>query len=190
MTIGARRNAVSSARRALEHLRMHYDSMDVGISLDDIAIMHLEGQIKQLRSHYRATQFRPVNWQEHSISHPRPGMNEPEKRIVYLTEQAYEIDPEELAKLMVRGTLGGIDRFFMQVRRKLSLMERPIGTASKMRRTWYGYSPYNPRIIQKMLDIYRVYYDYVKVGQDKMTPAMRLGLARSPLKMEDILYYR
>jgi hypothetical protein len=37
---------------------------------------------------------------------------------------------------------------------------------------------------------YRVYYNYVKVGDDGMTPAMRLGLARKPVEMEDILYFK
>ena len=116
-------------------------------------------------------------------------MNEPEKMAIYITERPVELSPDKLANLFLGASLGGIDRFFMQVRRKLSLMERPIGTSSNMRRIWSGYSPYNPRIIQKLLDIYRVYYNYVKIGQDKQTPAMRLGLARSPIKMEDIIYY-
>ena len=46
-----------------------------------------------------------------------------------------------------------------------------------------------PRIIQKLLDIYRVYYNYVAVGEDKRTPAMRLGLAMGPVKLETILYF-
>ena len=66
----------------------------------------------------------------------------------------------------------------MQVRRRLSLLERPIGTASKAGRTWYGYSAYRPENIVKVLDIFRVYYNYSLLGQDKQTPALRLGLAK------------
>jgi hypothetical protein len=35
----------------------------------------------------------------------------------------------------------------MQVRRRLSILERPISTASRARRTWYGYSAYHPETI-------------------------------------------
>lgn len=189
LTVNERRRAIKDARKALGCLRSHYAPTGVRISDEDMAVMHLEEQIRELRSFYSTTHGRPVEWEDHWIGHPLPRMNEPEKMAIYITERPVELPPDKLANLFLGASLGGIDRFFMQVRRKLSLMERPIGTSSNMRRTWYGYSPYNPRIIQKLLDIYRVYYNYVKVGQDKQTPAMRLGLARSPIKMEDIIYY-
>lgn len=189
LTVNERRRAIRAARRNLRFLGAHYDPTGVGLSYDDIAAMHLEDQIKELRSHYKMALFQPVDWQNHWLGHPLPRMNEPEKIVSYISEQPFELGTEELANLFFNASLGGIDRFFMQIRRKLSLMERPIGTASNMRRIWYGYSPYNPKIIQKVLDIYRVYYNYVKLGNDKKTPAMRIGLARGPVKMEDILYF-
>src|SRR3546814_11569307 len=77
----------------------------------------------------------------------------------------------------------------MQIRRLIMMLERPISTPSNDGRVWRGYSAYNPRIIQKLLDIYRVYYNYVAVGEDKRTPALRLGLAMGPVKLETILYF-
>lgn len=189
MTVPQRRWAIRVAKRHLDMLAAHYDPTGIGISHEDIAIMHLEDQILALRSHYKRTHFRPVDWQENWLGHPLPKMNEPEKIINYISEQIFELIPEDLSRLFYNATLGGIDRFFMQIRRKLSLLERPIGTSSNRRRIWYGYSPYNPRMVQKVLDIYRVYYNYVKLGMDKQTPAMRIGLAKGPVKMEDILYY-
>jgi len=44
-------------------------------------------------------------------------------------------------------------------------------------------------MVMKMLDIFRVFYNYVEVGQSKDTPAMRLGLAKGSVSMEDIIYY-
>jgi len=38
--------------------------------------------------------------------------------------------------------------------------------------------PYKPAMVGKLLDIFRVFYNFVEVGRDKQTPAMRLGLAR------------
>lgn len=81
-----------------------------------------------------------------------------------------------------------IDRFFMQVRRRLSILERPIGSASSAR-TWYGYSAYNPETIVKMLGIFRVFYNYCLTGKDGKTPSMRLGLAKGKVSLEDIIYF-
>jgi len=80
-----------------------------------------------------------------------------------------------------------IDRFFMPVRRRLSLLKRPIGTASKAGRTWYGYSAYRPAHIEKLLGIFRVYYNYALKGGDGKTPAMRLGLETHIVKFDELL---
>ncbi|MDA8364743.1 MAG: hypothetical protein M0Z84_13245 [Gammaproteobacteria bacterium] len=53
----------------------------------------------------------------------------------------------------------------------------------------FGYDPYNPENVVKLLTIFRVFYNYVAAGQDKETPAMRLGLAQAPIKIEDLLYF-
>ena len=75
------------------------------------------------------------------------------------------------------------------VRRRLSLLERPIATASKSDRMWYGYSAYNPGSIVKFLGIFRVFYNYCATGKDGKTPAMRSGLAKGTIGLEDIIYY-
>ena len=77
----------------------------------------------------------------------------------------------------------------MQARRRISLLERPISTPSSLGRRWHGYSPYNPGIIIKILDIFRVFYNFVEAGKDKETLAMRIGLAKGKVDMEDIIYH-
>jgi hypothetical protein len=47
-----------------------------------------------------------------------------------------------------------------------------------------------PDNLARVLEIFRVYYNYCKAGKDKKTPAMRLGLARAPVAIEDVLYYQ
>jgi hypothetical protein len=37
-----------------------------------------------------------------------------------------------------------------------------------------------------LLDIFRVFYNYIEAGMDKNTPAMRIGLARGKIDLEDI----
>ena len=67
------------------------------------------------------------------------------------------------------------------MRTRLSPLQRATRSASSAGRTWYGKQPYDPRLVQKLLDLLRLYYNFcLKSRKDKKTPAMRLGLARAP----------
>jgi len=127
-------------------------------------------------------------WNDRWLVHPFPSMSEPEKAACYLTDFGDYV-PDQIARLYRRASLHAIDRFFMQLRRSISLLERPIQTASGARRIWHGYSPYNPEVVVKLLEIYRVYYNYVQIGEDGNTPAMRIGLATEPVRIEDLLVH-
>ena len=122
------------------------------------------------------------------LSHPVPNMSEPAKKMCWLTDLG-DYDEDHRAHLYLKSSLHAVDRFFMQARRRLSLAERSIATASAARRTWYGYSAYSPENLANVLEIFRVFYNYCKVGDDKQTPAMRLGLAKAPIALEDVLYF-
>ena len=78
----------------------------------------------------------------------------------------------------------GIDKFFMQVRRRLSVLERPLQTRNNAQRGWHGYSAYSPLVVQQLLNIFRAYYNYCLPGQDGKTPAMRLGLTGQPVSLD------
>jgi hypothetical protein len=39
------------------------------------------------------------------------------------------------------------------------------------------------------LEIYRVYYNFVQAGEDGKTPAMRLGLAKGKISIDDLLNF-
>jgi hypothetical protein len=78
----------------------------------------------------------------------------------------------------------------MQVRRRLSLLGTPISSSASLDRRWFGYDPYKPVIVGKLLDIFRVFYNFVEVGRDKLTPAMRLGMAKGKITLENIIYYQ
>ena len=56
-----------------------------------------------------------------------------------------------------------------------------VGTSSGHNAVWHGYSPYNPRMVEKYLTIFRTANNWTFVGNDGKTPAMRLGFARQPL---------
>jgi len=119
------------------------------------------------------------NWQDRWLFYPFPDMSEPEKAICWMTDlRDRSYDDDHLAWLYSKGTLHGIGRFFMQVRRRLSFLESPIASSSSDGRRWFGYSPYNPVMVGKLLDIFRVFYNYAEPGADKQTPAMRLEVCR------------
>jgi hypothetical protein len=125
-------------------------------------------------------------------------MREPEKSVCWLTDiDPLETDPEKRrlqvshqALLHLKATLTAVDRFFMQVRRGLTLAERAVASANTDRRLWFGKSAYNPDVLVKVLSIFRTYFNYCEVGQDGKTPAMRLGLARGPVAPEEIIYFQ
>ena len=76
----------------------------------------------------------------------------------------------------------------MRTRRLFNAFERPVGTSSMHNAVWHGYSPYNPRMVEKYLTVFRTVSNWVFVGDDGATPAMRLGFAKKPLDFEDILW--
>lgn len=125
-------------------------------------------------------------WGDTWVQHPFPNKAEPEKKVAWLTNMN-DYTEEHLAALYLKGSLHAVDRFFMRARRMLSLAERPFASASAARRTWHGYSPYNPAHLQRVLEIFRVHYNYCVKGKDGKTPAMRLGLAKGPVELEKIL---
>jgi hypothetical protein len=127
-------------------------------------------------------------WQDRWLDHPFPTMGEPEKAVAYLTDLG-DYDEDHKAWLYNKASLHGVDSFFNQVRRRLSLLERPIHSKSNKGRIWNGYSPYNPGNVTKVLDIMRTVHNYVLPGKDRKTPAERLGLAQAPLDYEDIIYF-
>jgi hypothetical protein len=118
------------------------------------------------------------------VFNPTPSMNEVDKHVAACTN-IDRYDTVHQANLYKKASLHAIDRFFMQIRRKASVFERPKKTGNRNAGTWYGYQPYNPELFVKLGDIFRVFYNYCLPDEkNKQTPAMKLGLAKSPVKVE------
>ena len=126
-------------------------------------------------------------WNDEWIEHPVPAMNEPHKAVSWLTAKE-GISEERKVDMFLAAGIAQIDNVFMKSRRLFSALERPIGTSSGHNTVWHGYAPYNPQMLQKYLTIFRSVNNFVFVGEDGKTPAMRLGFARQPLRYEDILW--
>ncbi len=127
-------------------------------------------------------------WRDMWVDVPSRIKSEPEKKVCHLTD-FNDYESGHLAALMDKASLHGIDRFFAQIRNSLSLLARAPSSASNAGRTWFQKNAYNPEVVAMLLDIYRVNYNYLEVGADKMTPAMRLGLAKSKIRQTDILTF-
>jgi transposase-like protein len=125
---------------------------------------------------------------------PDPNINEPLKMISAVTDMD-KYDLEHQANLLKIGSLHAVDRFFMQIRRRVSMFERPFQSGANTRKVWYANSPYNPEMYQKLADIYRIYYNYCKPFKKKVngkeeTPATKLGLAKGVVALDKIIYFK
>ncbi|MBI3903217.1 MAG: hypothetical protein HY306_09815 [Nitrosomonadales bacterium] len=131
-------------------------------------------------------------WKDRWVQHPLPNMGEAEKSMCWLTQHA-EFDEDHIAMLYNKASLHAVDAFFEKVRRRISMLERPMHSASNEWRTWSGYSAYKPGQVVKMLEIFRVVHNYIdtrKTSGISTTPAMRLGLAQAPMDYGDVIYFR
>lgn len=184
-TVGQKRALVQQSRAAFEDAcRAH-----AGLTSHQVKVLLAREEMTRLQS--------IGQWSDKWFRHPIADMREPARLICWLTDiDAVEEDPSKRddqlnhhASLYLKASLTSIDRFFMQVRRALTMAERGIVSASADRRLWFGKNAYNPGHLAKLVEVFRVYFNYCEIGKDKCTPAMRMGLARGPVAPEDILYF-
>ena len=127
-------------------------------------------------------------WRDQWFPHPAPTLNEPEKLVSWMTPDN-SLSLDQKADLFLRAGIARVDNIFQKTRRLINAFERPIGTSSGYNKVWHGYAPYNPEMVQKYLGIFRTVNNFVWVSEeDGKTPAMRLGLVKRPLELEDILW--
>ena len=126
-------------------------------------------------------------WRDMWAEHPLPNMNEPDKAACWLTPDK-DLGAEDRAALFLQSGIASVDNAFQRTRRLFSALERPVGTSSGHNTVWHGYAPYNPEMVEKYLAIFRVVANFVSVGEDGETPAMRLGFAKQPMDYEDVLW--
>lgn len=174
MTIEQKKTKKSVAERLIRRYLEAHPGLDEGQAKYEI--------LQEMLLPYVETNSLHQEW----VKYPFPDMGEPEKVILMHTDST-PYDLGHLARLFGTVSLRGVDKFFMQVRRRLSIFERPIHTSNNQSRTWHGYSGYNPAVGMQLLTLFRVFYNYALPGEDKQTPAMRLGLAERPLTLAELL---
>lgn len=177
MTIDQKRQKVAEARAAFDEEAAQHP----GLSEEQVNLILLKARLRQAQ---------PMGpWKDRWIIHPLPSMSEPEKASCMLTDFG-DYDEDHLAWLHNKASLHAVDSWFNRLRRRSSMLERPVRSSGNQGRTWSGYSAYRPEQIAKIMAIYRTLHNYVWIGEGKKTtPAMRLGLADKPFAYEDILAF-
>ena len=89
-----------------------------------------------------------------------------------------------MADLYLRFGISRVDYVFQKTRCMFNAPERLIGTSSTHNKLWIVYAPCNPTMVDKYPTIFRAVKNLVFVGDDGMTPAMRLGFNRASLGFE------
>lgn len=147
-----------------------------------------DGQLlrRMLTERYMAACQRHANPLMRWVSHPYSTMQEPRREVLCLTDDGHRTINGIVSGLGL-GTLRSVDRYFMQVRRKLSVLERPIRSASTSGRSWYGYNAYSPRVVMHLLEIFRVVYNFHLVGKDQRTPAERMGITSCRTSLPELI---
>jgi transposase-like protein len=176
LTVDEKRRRYHDAKALFEQAGAEHP----GMKPQAVKLLLIKERLQSMRPHGK--------WQDRWLDHPFPTMSEPEKAVAYLTDLG-DYDEDHQAWLYNKASLHGVDSFFNQVRRRLSLLERPIHSKANKGRVWNGYAPYNPGNVTKVLDIMRTVHNYILTGKDGKTPAQRLGLAQALLHYEDIIYF-
>lgn len=188
MTIDQKRKIVAQSKKDFAAASARYEGTD--LTDEDIQVDIIRRTLSSMRE--------IGEWDDKWLTHPVSDMREPLKMASWLTDiddpitttkSARKNQLTHHAKLYFRASLTGVDRFFMQLRRALTMAERGVVSSSSDGRVWFGKNAYNPAVLAKLIEIYRTYFNYCEVGGNGKTPAMRMRLARGPVREEDILAF-
>lgn len=113
-------------------------------------------------------------------------------RSVDCTTNLSTLEPSEIAALIMNVNDNATNTFIQQIRRRLSILERPLTTARGDGKS-YIYSNFNPKYAQMAITILRTYYNFCfafKSNETMETPAQRLGITEKKFDLKDIIYLR
>jgi hypothetical protein len=179
LTIHQKQRLVQQAQQELREMDQKYP---YDLSTNSLRLMKILDEMQSLATIGR--------WNDRWLSYPFPDMSEPEKAVCFLTDRG-DYDDGHLARLYLKASLHAVDSYFNQVRTRLSPLQRATYSASSAGRVWYGNQPYDPGIVQKLLDLLRIFHNYcLKSKKDKKTPAMRLGLAKAVIDLDEVIYFQ
>jgi transposase-like protein len=198
-------NKTKTRKQAYEEFKQaQQDLYDWGItnghatrSLRKLAFMYLEDTFQRHQFHeeihtathsYNQYASNPI---EHPLATPDRGFRE-----VDCTTDLSSLEPSDIANLILDVNDNAVNAFIQNIRRRLSILERPLMTARGDGKS-YIYSNFNPKYAQMALTILRTHYNFcmpftTKEGKKKTvkTPAQRLGITDKVFDLKDIIYLR
>ena len=191
-----KRERLAEAKARFEEVAEEYADAVPPLTKDQIRLIMIKREI--------AAQRNVGTFGDAWVRMPLPTMAEPEKAVCWLTahddfrDANGSVDHDHVAWLHNKASLHAVDTFFMKTRRSIQMCERPFTSSSNAGRKWSQYQAYDPAVLKKLLEIFRVHHDFVDLPShkkgvpksDRKTPAMRLGLAEAPLDYRDILYFQ
>lgn len=164
-------------------------------SLRQIALFYIEDELKHgHRFHNQKTSGNGEIYYTHAnnpLKHPIPTSDRGQREIDILTDVSHLTDFQQ-ASLILNTNDNAINGFLQIIRRRLSVLERPLVTARGDGKS-YIYANFYPKYSQMAITILRTYYNFCRPYKSqgvKKTPAERLGIADRVYTWEDIIYKR
>jgi transposase-like protein len=162
-------------------------------SLRKLAKLQLEQLFENHRFHkeVKTSIGSHFKYADNPIEHPLATIDRG-YRSVDCTTNLSSLEPNDIAELILNVNDNATNAFIQQIRRRLSILERPLSTARADLKS-YIYANFNPKYAQMAITILRTYYNFClpyKTGKIDKTPAQRLGIADKIFELKDIIYLR
>ncbi|QST01406.1 insertion element protein (plasmid) [Pontibacillus sp. ALD_SL1] len=160
-------------------------------SLKKLAFLQLEELFQHHCFHKEVTTLTGTHFEfaDNPIQHPLATIDKG-RRWVDCKTNLSALEPKEIANMIMNVNDNATNTFIQQIRRRLSILERPLTTARGDGKS-YIYSNFNPKYAQMAMTILRTYYNFcfkTRVGKDLLTPAQRLGIAQKQYTINNIIY--
>ena len=163
-------------------------------SLRQLAFLKLSEELKI--HHFHKTQYDGIRtynvWAKNPIEPPLATIDKGYFTVDVTTDLS-SYDADYIANLILKVSDRPTNVFMQIIRRRLSILERPLVTARGDGKS-YIYANFNPKYAQYALTILRTYYNFchtMKVhGGLKLTPAQQLGITDKVFDMKDIIYFK
>jgi transposase-like protein len=163
-------------------------------NLEMMAIWYLEDQLKhhKFQERHVAPNGEVYYTQlKNRIDHPIPSLDRGYRKLDVLTDLNH-LNENSLAKVLIDVNDNAVNAFFQTVRRRISMLERPLTTARGDGKS-YIYANFNPKYAQMAITILRTYYNFCltyKTGKKEQTPAQAMGITDKSYEWYDIIYKR
>ncbi len=159
----------------------------------ELALLKLEHLLQTHRFHreIKTSTGSYLEYADNPIEHPLATIDRG-YRTVDCTTNLSSLEPRDIANLVLNVNDNAANVFIQLIRRRLSILERPLSTARGDVKS-YIYANFNPKYAQMAITILRTYYNFClpyESGNTKKTPAQCLGLANRVFELKDILYLR